>query len=97
MRGWERVGRVTRRTWDFDLWLLGSHLIDKGDVLRFSASESGPLRAGSIQVAALLDGGVVTDARTCEAVPSLADDDIVYRATALGEHAFKPSTLAPAD
>ena len=97
MRGWEHVGRVARRTRDFDLWLWDPDRmhdrIGKGDILRFSYSETGPLRSGQVQVKALLADGVVTDERTDAAIVALCDGDHVFRATALGEHAFKRGEL----
>jgi hypothetical protein len=41
---------------------------------------------------------VTTDERARAAVPYIADGDHVFRATAIGEHAFrKPSAPSPTD
>lgn len=95
MIGWQPVGRVKRTTRDFDLWLVGSEQIRKDDVLRFSAYEDGPLRAGQVQVVGLLASGVATDCTTDAAIPALCDGDYVFRATAIGEHAFRPRAARP--
>lgn len=91
MRGFEYVGRVTSLGWGYEIGI-GPDPIDTvspGDVLCVSAYEHGPMRSGFVQVDVVGEDLVVTRASVRDAIPTIAERDYVFRATALGELAFR--------
>ena len=81
MRGWERVGTL------FDAGFMFNTSVRPGDILRLSPYEDEPLelRAGSIRAR---DTVALKWHELRSLIPAAADGDNVFRATALGEHAF---------
>lgn len=92
MRGWQLIGRAGR-SHDFDL-VLDSQTpdwsrVEKGDVVRAAHRPDGPMRSGQVRVEHVGADLVVCDERPMFAITGLAEGDFVFRATALGEDAFR--------
>ena len=91
MRGWECVGRL------FDAgFMLDAAFVREDDILRLSPyhdARAVALRSGEIRAR---DAVALKWQDLHALIPAAAHGDHVFRATALGEHAFKPST-PPAD
>lgn len=87
--GWKFVGRVASID-GFEIALCSDgHGIQRGDVVAFAVAPDYPLRPGTVQVASVGFDWFMTDELPRSMVPMLADSDVVFKATALGEDALR--------
>jgi hypothetical protein len=89
VRGWKCVGDVT--TWfGCDLFIGCYGDIVEGDVLVFRPRMSGFLRTGIARVEEAWGGRIVLQECVSLSVIGVTKGDLVFKATVLGEDAFKP-------
>lgn len=91
MRGFQYVGRLDE---DSPLSAVAVKLCnppraEAGDVIAFSFAKDGPLRDGFARVDDVAGNWLALSTRASAACPTIAQHDYVFRATALGEDAFR--------